>query len=66
MDLDDTAIEAEAKYSINITKLRKKILFKICITMEANVFWYANGVKINQFKAKHSEINTCSLCLVNI
>ena len=63
--LDDTAIEAEAKYCINITKLRKKI----CLNLHHNgskCFWYANGVKINQFKAKHSEINTCSLCLVNI
>lgn len=39
---------------------------KVCLTMSAAVFLYANDVKIYQFKAKDSDINAYLLCLGNI
>ena len=51
--------------SVNIIKFRKKI----CLSLNyiaSNNFLYANGIKINQFKAKNSEIKSYSLCLVSI
>ena len=57
--LDDITITIEAKYSVLIIKLRKKIYFyKAMLCM--------NGVKIYQFKAKDSEIKPYILCLENI
>ena len=50
-ELDDATITAEIKYSINITKSRKKS----CLSLHykaSNSFLYANGVKIYQFKGK--------------
>ena len=47
--LDDATISAEAKCSINVFKSEKKMW--VCITMKVAVF-YANGVKMYQFKAK--------------
>ena len=60
-ELDDTNITAEAKWFINITKSKKEICLhykKVCIANEATVFLCANGVKMYQFKAKHSGIKT--------
>ena len=45
-------------YKINFTWLY--------ITMETTVFLFVNGVKICQFKANDSEINTSPMCLGNI
>ena len=50
-ELDDATITAEIKYSINITKSRKKS----CLSLHykaSNSFLYTNGVKIYQFKGK--------------
>ena len=59
-------ITAKAKYSVNITKSKKK---KNCFILHYNAadgFLYANSVKIQQFKAKGSEIKPYPLCLGNI
>ena len=53
-NLDDTSVTAEATYSVNITKSRKKICFKLH-QHSANSFVFANRVKIHQFKAKNPE-----------
>ena len=47
--INDATISAEAKCSINVFKSEKKMW--VCITMKVAVF-YANGVKMYQFKAK--------------
>ena len=50
-ELDDTAIVAEAKYPVNITKSR----MKPCLRLHYNVgnsFLYANDMKIHQFNSK--------------
>ena len=54
-ELDDATITVDAKYSVNITKFRKKICLSLHYS-EANNFLYTNCVKIYQFKAKDSEI----------
>ena len=38
-ELDDAAITTEAKYSVNITKLRKKCFFSLH-NNATNSFWY--------------------------
>ena len=43
-ELDDTAVMAESKYSINISNPRKKICLNLHYN-EANCVLYANGVK---------------------
>ena len=56
---------AEAKYSVNISKSRKKI----CLSLQfraVNSYLGAYGVKVYQFKAKGSEIKPDSLCFENI
>ena len=63
--LGDTKITAEAEYSVNISKSRKKI----CLSLQCNAsnsFLYANAVKIYQFKSKVPEIEPYLLCLRNI
>ena len=47
--LDNITITAEAKYSLNITKSRKKIYFKSILQCKQKPFIYANGVEIYQF-----------------
>ena len=54
-ELDDTAIIEEDKYSVNITKSRKK-LFVDLQRNTCNSFLCTNSVKIQQSKAKDSEI----------
>ena len=47
---------AEKKYSINVTKTRKKF----CLNLHyngANSYLFLNGVEIHKFKAKRFEIN---------
>ena len=63
--LDDTIITAEAKYSVDITKSWKKICFSLQYN-EASSFMHANGVKIQKFAAKVSELKQYLLCLQNI
>ena len=63
--LDETAIQAEAKYSINFTRSKKRN----CLSLHYNgscIFSYINGVQIYQFKVKYSEINSYHLCLATI
>ena len=55
--LDDTTITVKGKYSVIITKSRKKICFS---------FLYVNVMEIYQFKAKDSEIKAYPLCFENI
>ena len=57
--LDDITITIEAKYSVLIIKLRKKIYFYKAMRC-------MNDVKIYQFQAKDSEIKPYILCLENI
>ena len=50
-ELDDAKITAQAKYSINITKLKKKK----CLSLHyngSNGFLHAHEVKIYRFKTK--------------
>ena len=47
--LDDTAGKAEAKYSFNVTKSRKKIYLSFHY-IATNSFLYANAVKIHNSK----------------
>ena len=60
--LDDTAMAAEKKYSINFTESRNKV----CISLHyngANSYLFVDGVEIYKFKADGSEINAFPLCL---
>ena len=60
--LDNNTIAAVAKYSINFTELKNKF----CLSQHyngSNSFFYVNGVKTYQFKAKDSKIKPYSLCL---
>ena len=52
--LDDTTAIAEAKYSANITKSKKKLCLSSHYNADSN-FPYSNGVMIHQFKAGDSE-----------
>ena len=57
-------ITADAKYSVNISKSRKKI----CLSLHYNAaksLLFANGVKVYQIKAKDSEIKPYPLRLRN-
>ena len=63
--LDDTALTAEKKYSMNFTKTRN--IF--CLSLHyngANSYLFVNGTEIHKFKAKDSEINAIPLCLGNV
>ena len=56
---------AEAKYSIDFTRSRKKF----CLTLQYNgnnSFSFVNATKIYQVKAKNFEIKPYPLCLGNI
>ena len=64
-ELDDTTITAEAKYSINFSRLHRKF----CLSLHyngSNSFLFVNATKIYKFKANYSEIKTYQLCLGNI
>ena len=63
--LDDASVIAEAKYSVNIFKSRKKVCLSLLYNAVSS-FVFAAGVKIHQFKAKNSEIKPYPLCLGNI
>ena len=55
----------KAKYSRNISESRKIISLNLHYNA-SNGFFFANSLKINQFKAKGSEIKLYPLCLLNI
>ena len=63
--LDDIAITAEPKYSVNIPNSRKKTCLSL-YDSAANSFVHAHGVKIQQFKTEESETKSHPLCLGNI
>ena len=50
-ELDDTTVTAEAKYSINLAKPRKRFLLSLHCN-RSNSFLFVNDTKIYQFKAK--------------
>ena len=58
-------LTAETQYSINLTRPG----IKFCLSLHyngSNSFFFVNATKINQFKAKDSEIIKYPLCLGNI
>ena len=55
--LDDTAIIAEAKYSINFSRSQGELCFSLHYN-ESNNFLFVNAAKMYQFKARNSEIKT--------
>ena len=63
--LDDTTLTAEASYSINFSKSKRKF----CLSLQYNgdnSYLFVNGTEIIEFKAKDSEIKTYPLCLGNV
>ena len=50
-ELDDTTVTAEAKYSINFAKPRKRFVLSLHCN-RSNSFLFVNDTKIYQFKAK--------------
>ena len=56
---------AEAEYSISFTEKGKKFYLSLHHN-GSNSYLFANGVKIYQFKAKDSKLNTHPLCMGNI
>ena len=63
--LDDTALTAEKKHSIDFTESRKKF----CLSLHyngANSHLFGNGVEIIKYKVKDSEIVATLLCLGSI
>ena len=63
--LDDTTLEAEAKYSIIFTKSGKRFVISLH-HYGSNSFFFVNTTKIYQFKAKDFEIKDYALFLGNI
>ena len=63
--LDDTTLTAEAQYSINFSRSNRKFCFSLHYN-GSNSFLIVNATKIDQFKAKDSEIKKYPLCLGNI
>ena len=64
-ELDDTTLTAEAKYPINFTQSGQRFILSLHYT-RSNSFLFVNATKIDQFKAKDSEIKKYPLCLGNI
>ena len=64
-ELDDTILTAEAKYPINFTQSGQRFILSLHYT-RSNSFLFVNATKIDQFKAKDSEIKKYPLCLGNI
>ena len=62
--LNNTAITAEAKYSINFSRSKRKF----CLSLHydgSNSFLFVNATKIYQFKAKNYEVKPYPLCSAN-
>ena len=65
LGLDDTMLTAEAEYITNFSRSNRKY----CLSLHyngSNSFLFVNATKIDQFKAKDSEIKKYLLCLGNI
>ena len=62
--LNDATITVEARYSINFIKSKNK--FCLSLYYNGSNTFYVSCVKIDQFKAKNSEIKSYPLCLYNI
>ena len=63
--LDNAALTADAKYSINFSRSQRKF----CLSLDYsgnNRFLFVNPAKIYQFKEKKSEIKPYLLCIGNI
>ena len=61
-ELYDTTLTAEAQYSINFSRSNKVF----CLNLHYNgnkISLFVNATKINQFKARASEIKRYPLCL---
>ena len=63
--LDNTAITAEAKYSINFTESGKRFVLSLNYN-RSNSFLFVNALKMYQFKVKDSEIKPYPPRLGNI
>ena len=63
--LNDTTLTAEAKYPINFAQPRKRFVLSLHCN-ESNSFLFVNATKIDQFKAKDSEIKDYAIYLGNI
>ena len=63
--LDDTVLTAEAIYHINFTQSNKRFVLSLHCR-GSNSFLFINATKINQFKARNSEMKNYTLCLGNI
>ena len=59
--LNDTALAAKAKYPINYTQSGKIFVLSLHYN-ESNSFLFVNAAKIDQLKAKDSEIKDYTLC----
>ena len=63
--LEDTALTAEAKYSIKFSRSQRRL----CVNLHyygSNSFLFANATEIYQFKGNDSGIKKYTLCLGNI
>ena len=65
LDINDTTLTAEAKYSISFIQPNKRFLL-ILHHNGSNSFLFVNATKIYQYKATNSEIKDYALCLGNI
>ena len=63
--LDDITLTAEANYSINFIKPRKKFVWSLHQN-GSNTFLFVNATKIHQFKAKDSKIKAYTQCSGNL
>ena len=63
--LDDTALTAEAKYSIIFSRSQRKLCLGLHYN-RSNSFLFVNATKKYQFKANNSEIKKYPMCLGNI
>ena len=61
----NTTLTAEAEYSINFSGSQRKFSLSLHYN-GSNILLFANATKINQFKAKNSEIKPYPLCFGNI
>ena len=64
-DPDKYKYSAEAIYAINFTQPNKRFALNLHCN-GSNSFLFVNATKINQSKAKDSEIKDYTLCLGNI
>ena len=65
LDINDTTLTAEAKYSISFIQPNKRFLL-ILHHNGSNSFLFVYATKIYQYKATNSEIKDYALCLGNI